>query len=158
MTKDIAISEFGSGGDVAIIGNDLALSEKLLQAIYIALFGGNLEAVTQGNELEGQERNDYWANGLLWSDENNKQFNSVTENTLCNVVLNSSGRLQILSAVEKDLEFLSGIANVDVDVSILTYNRVEISVKISRLDNLQEKQLQMVFDNAKNELITFTEI
>jgi hypothetical protein len=158
MTKDIQLAELGSGGDVAIIGNDLALSEKLFQSIYIALFGGNVEANTKGNEIEGQERNDYWANGLLWSDEAGKQFNSNTEKALFNVVLNSAGRLQILKAVQLDLQFLTTIANVDVDVSILTYNRVEINVKITKLDNLQERQLQLVFDNAKNELIISKEI
>nr|WP_299067185.1 hypothetical protein [uncultured Allomuricauda sp.] len=158
MTKDLQLSEFGSGGDVTLAANDLILTEELLQMAYLAMFGGNKEASTKGNELESEERLDWWGNSLLWSQTPQKQMNSYTEQILETVVLNSAGRLEIKRAVEKDLEFLSNIAEVTVEVSILTTDRVEIAVGLKRLSNLEEKNLQLIFDNAVNAVIIEKEI
>tara|TARA_R110000822_G_scaffold123489_3_gene257897 strand:+ start:7986 stop:8462 length:477 start_codon:yes stop_codon:yes gene_type:complete len=158
MTKDIHLTEFGSGGELSILGNDLVLSEELLQAVYLALFGGNVEASTKGNELETEERLDWWANSLLYPSEKTKQFNSFTENALSNIVLNSAGRIEIQRAVEKDLEFLANIADVNVEVSIATYNRLDIRVQLIKKSNQEEKNLQLVFDNASNEVLIYKEI
>lgn len=158
MTKDLQLSEFGSGGDITLVANDLTLTEELLQMAYIAMFGGNKEASTKGNELESEERLDWWGNSLLWSQKPQKQMNSNTEQILENVVLNSAGRLEIIRAVEKDLEFLSNIAEVTVNVSILTTDRLEIAVDLKRLSNLEEKRLQLIFDNAVNAVIIDKEI
>jgi len=153
-TKDILLFESGDGGEMLISSNDLCLTETILQQAYLAMFGGNLEANTTGNELESQERADYWANALLWSDFPSKQFNSNTERTLQTVALNSSGRLEIISAVESDLEYLNLVVNFSVEVSILSTSKVEIKILLSRKQNLEDKILVLVFDNAKNEIIT----
>lgn len=158
MTKDLQLTEFGSGGDVTLLANDLLLTEELLQLAYLALFGGNKEASTKGNELETEERLDWWGNSLLYAQQPNKQMNSSTERILETVVLNSSGRLEIKRAVEKDLAFLSNIAEITVQVSIQTYNRVEIAVKLKRLSNQEEKILQLIFDNALQAVIIDKEI
>ena len=153
-TKDILLYESGDGGEMAINGNDLVLIETILQQAYIALFGGNVEANTIGDEIPTQERFDYWANSLLWPNSPNKQFNSNTERILQNIVLNSSGRITIKSAVELDLEYLKRIVNFEVNVSILSTNKVEMSVSMRKKDNLEDKVLVLVYDNAKNEVIT----
>jgi len=158
MTKDLGLTEYGSGGDITLLANDLLLTEELLQMAYVAMFGGNLEANTKGNELETQERLDWWANSLMYAQQPNKQMNSNTERVLDSVVLNSSGRLEIKRAVEKDLDFLSNIAEVTVQVSIETTDRLEIAVQLIRLDNLQEKRLQLIFDNATKSVIIENEI
>lgn len=153
-TKDILLFESGDGGEMAIVGNDLVLVETILQQVYLALFGGNVEANTIGGEIPTQERFDYWANSLLWPNKPNKQFNSNTERTLQNTVLTSSGRITIKSAVELDLEYLKRIVNFEAEVSILSTNKVEISVSMRKKDNLEDKVLILVYDNAKNEVIT----
>lgn len=153
-TKDILLFESGDGGEMAIQGNDLVLIETILQQAYIALFGGNVEANTVGDEIPTQERFDYWANSLLWPDSPNKQFNSNTERVLQNTVLNSAGRIEITSAVELDLDYLKLIANFEVEVSILSHNKVQISISLTKKDNLEDKVLILVYDNAKNEVIT----
>lgn len=153
ITKDIGIFESGDGGELSIISDDLLLSESILQQVYLALFGGNIEANTIGNEIESQERFDYWANGLLWTQNPNKQFNSNTERALKELVLNSSGRIKVINAVESDLEYLKLIVNFEVSVSIISNNAVKISVMLLRKNNLENKILVLVYDNAKNELI-----
>lgn len=153
-TKDILLYESGDGGDMQIESNDLVLVETILQQVYLALFGGNVEANTTGNEIETEERLDYWANSLLWDASPNKQFNSNTERVLGNVVLNSSGRLSILNAVELDLDYLKILVNFEVNVSVLSDKQVQISVLMNKKDNLESKTLILVYDNAKNEIIT----
>ena len=157
-TKDISLSEKGSGGEISIKGDDLVLSESLYQLVYISLFGGNIEDITTGTEISTQQRNDYWANTLFHSDSPKKQFNSITEDTLRNTVLNSSGRIEIERAVIKDLEFLNEFSNYSVEVSILNQNRVEILIRITPFTNLQEQRLQLIFDNANEQLILQEEI
>lgn len=143
---------------MTLLAGDLLLTEELLQMAYLALFGGNIEASTKGNELETEIRNDWWGNALLYNQTPTKQFNSNTERVLSDVVLNTTGRLEIKRAVEKDLEFMAPIADVSVAVSIETYNRLEIAIKLVRLDNKQEKQYQLIYDNATNAMIINTEL
>ena len=158
MTKDLHISEYGSGGDLTVLGNDLTLVESLLQMTYIALFGGNIEASTTGNEIDTEQRSDWWGNGLFFSQQPERQFNSITERVLGTTVLNSAGRVAIQRAVESDLQHLREFADVTVEVSILTGTRVEIAIKLLPLDNQEEKSLQLLFDNATNEIIIENEI
>ena len=156
-TKDIHIFESGSGGEMKILNGDLMLCESLLQVFYTSLFGGNVESSTQGNELEGQERFDYWANSLIFKQEKNKQFNSETEKILNTVALNSQGRIKIKSAVESDLEFLKNIVNLKTEVYIIADDKVEISIKASSVSGSGSIEYQFMYDNAKNEII-FNEV
>lgn len=152
-SKDLHIYESGSGGELALLNNDLVLSETLYQNIYISLFGGNIEASTQGNELENQERLDWWGNSLFFKDIPSKQFNSETERVLNNVTLNSSGRLSIKSAVENDLSFLSEIVNFSVNIYVTSINRVIIEIIQSSISNQSQQLFQFIWDNAKKEII-----
>lgn len=152
-TSDILLYETGSGGDFAIINDDLAMGESLYQQILLALFGGNIEANTKVTYFNSEERFDYWGNSLVWKNEQTKQFNSLTERTIQNTALTSSGRLEILRAVELDLNYMKSMVNYSVDVSILSNSSIRISVQFSQKSNQQDKVLQIVYDNAKNEII-----
>lgn len=152
-TKDINLHESGSGGEMAIISNDLLIGETLYQQVYLALFGGNIEASTRGDEPFGNERFDWWGNSLFFAENPNKQFNSETEKTITNLVLNSSGRLRLLQAVNSDLEYLNELLDYEVEVFFNDYNRVKIEVKFKPKGTQENKVLQLVYDNAKNELI-----
>lgn len=153
LTKDLLLYESGSGGQIAILNNDLALNEVLYNQFYLALFGGNYEASTTGNEINAQGRKDYWANSLLFADNPIKQFNSKTERLLDEIVLTSSGRLEIESAVNEDLAYLKSLMDFTVNVSFDSVNKVLIYVKFSEKSSQEVKELQLVFDNAKKELI-----
>jgi hypothetical protein len=152
-TKDILIYESGNGGDFSIIGNDLALSETLYQQVFLALFGGNIEESTKPFYLSSEERNDYWGNELIWPNAKSKQFNSETERLIQNVTLNGLGRLQILQAANNDLAYLNELINFEVEVEILSTSSIRITVNFTEKTNQQNKVLQMVYSNAKNEVI-----
>tara|TARA_R110002049_G_scaffold64570_2_gene170196 strand:+ start:2041 stop:2466 length:426 start_codon:yes stop_codon:yes gene_type:complete len=136
MTKDIELYESGDGGELSILNGDVSLIETLYQTIYIALFGGMADGT------------DYWANNLLFATKKSKQYVSETEKLLNEVTLNSSGRLKIARAVENDLSFIKSIANYEVNVLILSTNRIEIDILLS-----SGTELQYIWDNAKNEVI-----
>lgn len=153
MSKDLLIYETGSGGDLRIISGDIALSETLFSQVFLAFFGGNLEASTKGNELPYQERFDYWANGLLWTDRPKRQFNSHFERALTNTAYNSSGRIEIENAAKKDLEVLNGVVNSEVSISVISESRLRCYVQLSGLRNGQESELQFIWNNAKQEII-----
>ena len=152
-TTDIHLFETGSGGDFALLNDDLLMSETLYQQIYLALFGGNIEASTKASYLESEERFDYWGNSLIWIDAKTKQFNSETERVLGSIALNSSGRLSIIQAVNKDLDYLKNVIDFNVEVAIEAVSRLSISVSFSGKSNQQNRLLQMVWDNSKKEII-----
>lgn len=152
-TTDILLYETGAGGDFAIIEDDLVMGESLYQQIFLALFGGNIEASTKINYLPTEERFDYWGNALVFKDEKTKQFNSETERTIQNNALNSLGRLRIIQAVDIDLVYLKSILDYTVDVQITGRDNLRIIINFTEKTNQQDRVLQMVYDNAKNEVI-----
>ena len=153
-TSDIGLFADSNGGNMDVLSNDLNTTESLYQVIYISLFGGNIEGSTLGNEPESDERFDFWGNSLLFSEIKDKQFNSETQKTLSETVLNSSGRLKIKQSVENDLVFLKNIVNFEVSVFVESYSRVVIGVNVISLSNDENKLYQLVWDNARNEVIT----
>ena len=153
MTKDINIHESGNGGEFAIVSNDLLIGESLYQQVYLALFGGNVEAVTRGDEPFGEERFDWWGNPLFFAESPNKQFNSVTEKTLQEVVLNSAGRLSILRAMNEDLSYVTILANYTADVQFVSENHVRLIVNFTPKGTQENRLLQLIYDNAKNEIL-----
>jgi len=153
ITTDINLFETGAGGDFSIVDDDLLMGESLYQQIFLALFGGNIEASTKISYLDTEERFDYWGNSLVWKNELTKQFNSETERTIQNTTLNSSGRLSIIQAINVDLAYLKSLMNYTIDVQILGRDNLRIIVSFSQKTNQQDKVLQLVYDNAKNEII-----
>jgi hypothetical protein len=152
-TKDILLYESGDGGEMAVLNNDLELSETLYQQVYLALFGGQLEANTRTDYLPSEERFDWWGNSLFFAETPNIQFNSNTERVLDSVALNSSGRLAIIQAVNDDISYLTELLNYTIDVEIFDTNKVRIIVRFNPKTNQEDKVLQLVYDNAKKELI-----
>lgn len=153
-TKDILLYLIGDGGEITVDGDDIGLIEVLYNQVLLALFGGNVEASTLGNELPGQIREDWWGNSLLFPNDPGSQFNSLTEKALNEEVLNSIGRTNIGRAVDTDLVYLKTIANISTNVVILSTNKVQIAVTLSQPGNLQDKTFVFIWDNAKNELIS----
>lgn len=153
MTKDINLHESGSGGEISILNNDLVLGEALFQQVYLALFGGNLEASTRGDEPITEIRQDWWGNSVFFGENPNKQFNSLTEKALNEVVLNSSGRLTIINAINEDLDYLRSLVNFSVDVIFESTNTIKIMIKFEQTGTNSDRVLELIWNNAKNELI-----
>jgi hypothetical protein len=122
---DIALFENNNGGDVLVKGNDLAKYYENEGQVYLALFGGNVEEDTPTVIVPGKEKNYFWGNAFLNSEN---QFNSKTERALKNVSLSSQGRATLQSAVEYDLSYLKKYANIDVQVAIIGQNKITIKI------------------------------
>jgi hypothetical protein len=154
MPTDISIYETGSGGDAFLLGSDVATTDSLMNMPYLAMFGGNVEADTPTIRPESEQAFDWWGNSLLLAQSRSLQFNSLTERTLRTVALNSSGRLKIQQAVERDLEFMRDFAQITVEVAIISVNRVEITVRVQEPDNQQAKEFIYLWDATEQEIIT----
>lgn len=150
---DLALHETGNGGDIEIRGNDVDTTGSIFNLIYMGLFGGNPAASTTGEELETEQRQDWWANGLLFQDEPNIQMNSTLEQVLKEVALNSSGRLKIEEAVKSDLKFLDEIAEISVETEITDIDKIQITILAQEPDNIQEQAFVFIWDATKEELI-----
>lgn len=145
---DLSIYENGNGGDT-----EYNYTGALFNMVYLALFGGNPEAATTGDEIETEQRFDFWANSTLFENAPEIQFNSTTENLLNNIQLSSSGRIEIERAVKLDLDFMSNFAEVEVEVTIVTVDRVSINIFLKKLANLEEKEFQFIWDSTQSEII-----
>ncbi len=153
ITRDINIYECGSGGEISVVNGDILLGSQLLLQPYLAMFGGNVEAATRGDEVSGQIRSDWWANSLLFSDSKSKQFNSNTERALRDNPLNSTGRNNIINAVKSDLSYLGETASVSVDATILSAKQLKIIISLTDIFTGQTAIQQLLWDNAKAELV-----
>lgn len=141
---DIMIYESGGGGEIFVKGSDIETTDGIFNQPYLSHFGGNVEASTTGDEKEGIERFDWWGNSFL---EGKNQMNSALEKALNDNALNSSGRVNIEKAANKDLDHLKDIAEVSSAVSIIGVDKVLISDKINKT------VINFIWDATKNELI-----
>lgn len=151
--EDFSIYESGDGGELLMTDSDISLADSLLQLVYLSLFGGNVQASTQGNEKPNELREDWWANSLLFKDQPDKQFNSLTEKTLKTTPLSSAGRIIILNAVEQDLKYLRDVVDVNINVTIRDVHRVEIFVNLNRYQGKEDVKLQFLWDGILDSVI-----
>jgi phage gp46-like protein len=129
---DVAIVESGSGGEIQIDGNDLAIIYGMENQPYLASFGGNIEADTISNMVVDMSM-DYWGNALLIANNPNAQFNSKLERALRSTPLTSSGRTKIINALTQDLQYIKDSLgdNVAIGVSIISDNWLQIQINIT---------------------------
>ena len=149
---DLILIETGDGGDFVKTKNDFVGIEGFENMVYLALFGGNIQASTPTQRLQSQQAFDWWGNSLLMPNDQGIQFNSETERVLMKTPLNSSGRLLIEDAVRNDLKFMKEFARVSVAVSIISDNRVVIGVQAQEPDNVQRREFIFLWDATRLEL------
>ena len=133
---DLKLIETGDGGDVVLLGNDLQVITGFQNMPYIGMFGGNVEADTEGPKPENEQAFDFWGNNLLFPNDQSIQFNSEFERRLTEVALNSAGRLQLEQSAKRDLDFMSDFAIVDIETAITDNDRLEMLITIQEPDNL----------------------
>lgn len=141
---DILIYESGNGGEISIVNGDIQSTDSLANQSYLAHFGGNLEALTTGEETENTERFDWWGNTFL-SQEN--QMNSLLEKTLNEVALNSSGRITLERKSKEDLGFLKDFGEISTTVQISSNDKVRIS------DKINQTKVDFIWNATKEEII-----
>lgn len=132
---DVLLIETLNGGDCVKKGDtDIMMVSGWQNMVYLAMFGGNVEANTT-QRLPGQQSFDWWGNSLLMPSNSSQQFNSNTERTLKDTPLTSFGRTKIQQAVEKDLEFMKEFATIKVVVTIPSTNKVKIQIDVRQPDD-----------------------
>jgi len=153
MSYDLLLIERGSGGDLVINSKftDLVTVTGFQNAVYLALFGGNVGQSTK-RYVNGEQRLDWWGNSTIFNQSPNAQMNSSTERTLREVVLNSQGRLIIEQAVKSDLKFMQDFAQVGVGVYFELNDRIRIEVKLTKPNSAQENEISFIWDRTVNEL------
>lgn len=154
MTGDILIIETGTGGDVTLLGNDLASVQGLQNMPYLAWFGGNVGYTTANNRPENTEVFDFWGNFLNESANPQTWFNSLLENALKNTAITPQGIREIETAARKDLDFMRGFATVSVSVSAPAIDRVKIDVILRQIETNEEDIFSYIWAATENELIS----
>lgn len=149
---DLELIETGNGGDLIKTSKDLKVIEGFQNMPYIAMFGGNPGFSTPDNRPEKSQSFDYWGNNLFYKDQKPVQFNSLTEQALMDVSLTSSGASIIENAVNSDLDFMREFTNVDVDVSIISDDKLVIGIVLREPDNEQNKAFVFIWDATNTEL------
>ena len=148
---DLKLIETGSGGDVIFNGADLEVINGIQNMPYLAMYGGNIKQNTK-EFLPNEQHFDFWGNNLLMLKNSDIQFNSDIERLLSNVALTSSTRLEIEETIKSDLSFMSNFSTFEVSSSILNFDRLQIMIKINRLEDEQTKEFVYIWDATKNEL------
>lgn len=149
---DLKMTETNNGGDLIALTNDLALIEGFENMPYLALFGGNVRASTTNKRLENEQAYDWWGNNLLMPNDASLQLNSLTERTLLQVPLTSSGRIQIEQAIKKDLNFMTPFTIVNVTTSIISTDSILIGIQFRKPDNPEKKEFVYIWDATIQEL------
>jgi len=126
---DLAIIETLNGGDLQLLGNDLAVVNGNENQFYLSMFGGNVEQNTEAT-ITLADSKDFWGNNLLFPSQAALQFNSNTERVLNATELTSTGRIKIENAIKQDLKYLSDLGvTITVSVSIPETNKVTVEIK-----------------------------
>lgn len=116
---DIALVETGNGGDIVVIGKDLATVESIENMAYIACFGGNVGFPYRKVDPK-EERMFWWGNDFMENDPS-QQITSLLEDKLRTTPLTSSGRVAIEQTMYADLQFmLDFVDKIVVDVRIIS--------------------------------------
>lgn len=151
---DVKQIETGNGGDIVKHGDFIKVINGFQNMPYLAMFGGNVEQTTPKTRRAGEQVFDWWGNSLLFPNNPEAQFNSLTERTLMEVPLNSFGRSKIQSAVLADLDFMRKWAKIFIEVSIIGIDKVKIFIAIKRPDNLEADEFIFIWDATIFELTT----
>jgi len=143
---NFSIVENGSGGRIETKNSNPVLHNSLITELYIALFGGQTEKVTNGY-YETKKMEEGWfgnspANSSRW-------INSETENALIGKTITPSMISKLESAIGADLKKFEKYGAIEYSVAIKSRNRIEISIKIEG----NNKEYKFVWDGTVNEVI-----
>lgn len=145
------IYEDGNGGMLYNLNNDIARTESLNMLAYLEMFGGNKEASTKKENVQGQLRKDWWANDT--SESSDKWINSETERTLSGIELSGRSIAKIKQSVVKDLKQLEQYGEIEVTVTLPGINKVKILVTIKEPSRKNSNTLIFIWDATKKEII-----
>lgn len=151
---DIMIYENGNGGDINLKNQDIEMVKGLTNQIYLALFSGNVEQITEEQSAFDTERFDYWGNNYLQKEQ---QYNSHFEKALAQTVLTSAGLIALENAAKKDLSYFGKYAEISVKGYIADKDRLEMYVEVKQKD-IQNDKIKFIWDGTRKEIIEFKKI
>ena len=129
--KSIRIYETQDGGDYSVtVEKGILADDYLSTAVYIALFGGNVEANSKEQYIRFERNCGYFGNVFC-----SKPYNSETERTVFNSVNVILDRENIKRAVRADLRKLQpfpiqAVENVEVEADN-SPKRVKITIEMT---------------------------
>lgn len=127
---DIYIFNKADGGDIT---ETLSMRDGLESAVYLSLFGGNID--DDGSE---KSTRNWWGN--LGENDEAKVYRSTTAHVLATLPPTPTNLRRIEDAAKNDLAWLleQGITeNLDIRAGIPARNQVHLTVKIDGLDPLE---------------------
>lgn len=143
---NFSIVENGSGGRIETKNSNPVLHNSLITELYIALFGGQTEKVTNGY-TETRTMEEGWfgnsqANSSRW-------INSETENALMGKTITPSMISRLESAIGADLKKFEEYGTFEYSVAIRSKNRIDIIIKNTDYN----KEYKFVWDGSLKEVI-----
>lgn len=150
---DLTLQETLNGTDFVRSGNDLELTQSLYNQVYLALFGGNPDGLTS-DQVDTALRTDWWGNSLFFPNQQNNQFNSRFQAALYDIPITSGGLIQLESIAKSDLQVLAPIADIDVDITMISNTRVRIDVTLIEKSDQSASMFTFLWDGTKNTVIT----
>lgn len=141
--------ENGNGGSKSITGNDIAVTGSLYTMIYIALFGGNVEADTKATEQEDNFDNSWWGN--FKNESPDTWINSKTERVLIGADTTFRTGIEIKKAVKADLKRFQKYGDIEVDITFPRLNWIDIDIAIGEPEN--QTNISITWDATKKEAI-----
>jgi hypothetical protein len=148
---DLQLQDTVQGADIVVNGKNVELSGGWQTMVYLALFGGNVGAVTAERAPE-EIAEDWFANALLFDGEPAKQFNSRTQKALTSGAIGSNAEQVVKQAIEKDLAFVTSFANLEVEVNAKSFAELEVYIALQEKANLESKRFQFIWNNTEQEL------
>lgn len=119
---DVLLFQTNDNGEIEIEGGQVTMTDSLETAVYLSLFGGNIEDDgSQDNPLT------WWGN--LVENEPANRYRSETQYLLGTVPAVSANLKRIEDAATRDLQWLEA-GTLEVSASLTGLNRVKIDVTI----------------------------
>jgi hypothetical protein len=143
-----SIYDDGNGGEIYIKESSIEYSKALYVAVYLRMFGGNVEGVTNRDNKTKEERLDWWGNDI--KGDGKSWVNSKSEKLLKSFTITQSNILLLEDAIKKDLDDLKKYGEIKVEIIHSKINQISIKINIIQGKN---NQIQMVWENTLKEII-----
>ena len=143
---NFSIVENGSGGRIETKNSNPVLHNSLITELYIALFGGQTEKVTNGYTETRTMEEGWFGNSQASS---SRWINSETESALMGKTITPSMISRLESAIGADLKKFEKYGTFEYSVAIRSKNRIDIIIKNTDYN----KEYKFVWDGSLKEVI-----
>ena len=132
----------GRYGGIEIKNGKIATDQSFHTIIFLALFGGNIEAVSKSDKNPAGVDNLDWFGNLYQVERGLVKFNSTLEKTMLEIPIMSGSIPKYESAILEDLKFLTDrkmVKSIIPNVRITGVNDLSIEITVTKPDKEPEK-------------------